>query len=598
MHVASSSKIAPCRPGVEAGKRDETSEFSFAAAKERCRVIFDQVWKKHGASSEARTLSVDSARWGSETSALAQAAVCELHERIGKMRDSFFKNASQRTPPRKRTTVRRNSVESNERIGKIDRKRSWISITSFKVLGNGSFSAIEERYEKSIMPLEGEKREEMLPPSMMSELTAFERPPHLKGRGAIKTFALLLGTIFVGSFLLFGIVPFQDPFVKDNAHTFFILGVIPLAVGSAMFGVSVAITNFASAPLPKSRLAAIGISCGITSVGMYSFPLHTFGMFPVPFGIVIGGAVVNCQCLVLLYFSYQRITRQNPNFRSHLLHATLIFSFAISVALSLALYWTLFTNVSGLAQVAIGLCLPALKLGVKIFSKRMVFRKCNIHFAHGAGFLIEVCVGIFSAILFTAVDSHATFLLLLAFDVVENMFYTIQMVSLWIRRAQLMSSLNMKIVTNRMENSSPEVAYLAGNIFFGELVEIFAPLLMGTISCALYFAPSNVSSYMFFMADRTRDEFMAGMVYVLVDVTIEILLSIVIYKFVLKTTGINIIRVGLYLLQRDWFYYWSITNTAVLYYLSCFLMHNGIDATFQFSWLRENNNATNATAGS
>jgi len=117
---------------------------------------------------------------------------------------------------------------------------------------------------------------------------------------------------------------------------------------------------------------------------------------------------------------------------------------------------------------------------------------------------------------------------------------------------------------------------------------------MGTIGLTLYYAPSDVGKYMLYMMDSSQDKFLQGMAYVLADAAIEVVLTVVLFKFVRRSTNIDIVKVGMYLLDKDALYYASITLTAVLYYLSVFLQHNGVDSTFEFAWLRAN--ATNGTA--
>jgi len=69
-----------------------------------------------------------------------------------------------------------------------------------------------------------------------------------------------------------------------------------------------------------------------------------------------------------------------------------------------------------------------------------------------------------------------TFALLVMFDIAENLYYTIKMISIWIKRAQHNSRQNKRMASRKMEEVSPEIAYLCGNVFFSELVEILAPL--------------------------------------------------------------------------------------------------------------------------
>ena len=85
--------------------------------------------------------------------------------------------------------------------------------------------------------------------------------------------------------------------------------------------------------------------------------------------------------------------------------------------------------------------------------------------------------------------------------------------------------------------------------------------------------------------DKTEAEFLQGMLYVLGDAATELVTLGVILAFLRWVVEVDAARVGLFLLQRHLWCYFTITVTACVFFLAVFLQHGGADTSFQFAWL-------------
>jgi len=364
---------------------------------EACRAMLEEAW-------DARELAgID----GDDSSYLL---VEKLHDAIEGLREAFEVAREAKENQSMQRSTNRNSrkiVPSGQ--GSARRQ----SVGTLKLRTNGTYELVRDVYSARSAPLSTSSSYEMLPPSMMRQLRSFSIPEYLQGYGLVKTFAVYFLVIVLISFVVLGIIKLEDPYYYGgNRDTWFFVGTTPIVTAFCTFGVCLGITKLANAKLPLNRIAAISISCGVTAAGVYSIPRYAFGTFPLPFGIIIQGVVVGGQSLLIVFFSYKQITRHNARFRAVLLSAAALVSFAVSVAISLALYYAVFKRASGTAESVIALGLPVIKLFVKIISKKIAYEKCNPHFVHGIAFFIEVAVAIFSAILFTSIDSTVCVLFL------------------------------------------------------------------------------------------------------------------------------------------------------------------------------------------
>ena len=129
----------------------------------------------------------------------------------------------------------------------------------------------------------------------------------------------------------------------------------------------------------------------------------------------------------------------------------------------------------------------------------------------------------------------------------------------------------------------------SSNLFFSELVEFLQPLIMGGASLAIFYHPLNDNCrFLTFMNDIPDEEFVSGMKYVLLDASIQLVMSLVLITFLRRKLRIDVFRVGAYTLKRTPLCFWYTSLAGCIFFLSIYLQHLGSDDTFKFPWLAAN----------
>ena len=137
--------------------------------------------------------------------------------------------------------------------------------------------------------------------------------------------------------------------------------------------------------------------------------------------------------------------------------------------------------------------------------------------------------------------------------------------------------------------SNPRVAYLCANMYFAEMSEVMGPLIIGAMSCVIYYVVPNDNYRQFtYMDDRmgvTEARFLQGMGYVIVDATTEAIMFAALIYYMRRVLAIDPMRVGWYCVTRHRHYYFLIHVCVGLFFTCMFIRHCGHDTTFEFRWL-------------
>ena len=128
-------------------------------------------------------------------------------------------------------------------------------------------------------------------------------------------------------------------------------------------------------------------------------------------------------------------------------------------------------------------------------------------------------------------------------------------------------------------------------------------MTMAAVCLAVYYNPFNKNCRMIaFMNDIPEDDFLRGMQYVLVEASIQLVSSFCLLAFLKKKLNVDVFRVGRHILMKTPLCFWAISLFSSTYFLGLYVQHLGIDESFAFSWVFDENVTryipANAPAGS
>ena len=84
---------------------------------------------------------------------------------------------------------------------------------------------------------------------------------------------------------------------------------------------------------------------------------------------------------------------------------------------------------------------------------------------------------------------------------------------------------------------------------------------------------------------KTEDQFLQGMLYVLLDAAIQIATLAALVVYVKRVVEVDTMHVGYFVLRRHASFYWWIHPCACFTFILAFTRHNGCDTAFDFAWL-------------
>jgi hypothetical protein len=314
--------------------------------------------------------------------------------------------------------------------------------------------------------------------------------------------------------------------------------------------------------------------------------------------------------------------------------------FNVAAALLFVLYNAWFQTLSGEHQSMASFLLPLMKAAVKLSTKYYVAHQLhNSDAAHAAGYFVECTSAAISAIIFTNIRDPITFVFILLVDVAENLFYGANMlaciIDMWKEKMDATVSMYQETLENMevqeegedgeaeeaslMAANSPlsphrqislknfkahvdsakditynsRIAFLSANLFFAEVVEFCVPLLMTFMSWSIYYL-TDKCVFIDYMTDKTEEQFRRGLKYSLIDALLEFVVFVVIGAFLAKRVDVNVLAVGMHIIEFHASYFVSITIASCMFYQAIFIAQVGTDTSFQFSWLKDDYNATEA----
>ena len=459
----------------------------------------------------------------------------------------------------------------------------------------------------------------------------------------LRQFAIALFATFLVVVIVFS-PKWDDPYLyKLDGNFYFVFISFPVGAMVMCLTLSTYFCHLVNFPLPLSTLVK---SAALTTAFMVAIIVacDVFAdIFPMPYLIVTNAGAASPVLLTCIYRSYPKKVSSSPRFRSNFWIALQVSILNVTTGFLFVFYNALFKNVSSDMQAVLSMGLPVMKFVVRLLSKRMTSRGSNNDFVHGAGFWIDSMAGSISVIVFTNIKNVTTFSLLMALDVAENVVFTLIMLSkgfeeiiedvkealeivkiekreserkITMRRETINNSraenatgvdinaaqdeattlqrylrsislLEAVIENSREMTMSPRVAFVAGNLFFSELVECFIPIVMGLCILMVYYHPfSRNCQYLDILNDKSEAEVLTGVKYVVIDAAVELSLFACLATFLKIKLHTDIVQIGSHLISRTPSFFLLMTTTSVLYFMAMAMAHSGTDTTFMFSWLK------------
>jgi len=417
--------------------------------------------------------------------------------------------------------------------------------------------------------------------------------------------------------------PQQSPWAGDalGANLAFSVWLLPLGGFTVLSGVTVYCVTLINVSLGWRRMvAATAAGSGVLTVGNAILG-GGFGVFPVPVLHMSLGVPACAVLLSTLWAGYPAALREDAAFRRTALCALACNAIAIASAMGLVVFNAFFQQArgQGITQSLLALGLPVYRLLLKILVKRVTRAGGNPDFMHGSAFAIELEVSMLCAVIFTNIDSWLTFILLVGMDLVVNLGYVV-MITLTVIHEQQATMRKLRQTNARLRSRllsggggatgiedegedkdedpgsgaltitrNPKVAYLCANLYFAEFTECVGPCIMGIVSLIIYNLPNDNSRFISFMDPRlkTREEFLHGMVFVLLDATIEALTFSGLVAYMRRVVKIDPLPVGWFIVQRHSMFYFVVHLTFCGFFIFMFLRHTGCDPGLRFAWLEE-----------
>ena len=118
---------------------------------------------------------------------------------------------------------------------------------------------------------------------------------------------------------------------------------------------------------------------------------------------------------------------------------------------------------------------------------------------------------------------------------------------------------------------------------------------MSITSWSIYYL-TDKCAFVDYLADKTEEQFQLGLKYCLIDSLLEMVVFSAIGVFLKKRAGLSLLTVGMNIMKFNVSYFVSITIASCMFYQAIFLVQVGTDTSFQFDWLKDDYNATEASA--
>mmetsp|Transcript_23490 Transcript_23490/g.48850 ORF Transcript_23490/g.48850 Transcript_23490/m.48850 type:complete len:564 (+) Transcript_23490:176-1867(+) len=432
--------------------------------------------------------------------------------------------------------------------------------------------------------------------------------------------------------------PWSSPHDTFDANKYFFLVSLPAGSFAVIIGVAYFVTIIVHIKITFRRLAGCTLLCSGFMVAVSIFSKVVLDIFPIPYFMVTIALPTAILLFILIYFTYPKSIRRSPGFKFVMVKTFAVTLLNVGTVLCFVLFNAIFVSADSELQSFLAFLLPMIKVLVKV-STKMVCTKYlnNPNGAHAAGYFVECTCGAISAVIFTNINDPLSFALILAVDIGENLFYgfsmLVQIIDVWrtsfmetksllddekekhellatkgamekIRTAHASGSIDRvhSTINQKMEScedilSHPTLAFLCANLFFSELTECVVPLLMMILSVSVYYL-SEKCSFMAYMNDKTEEQFLRGVKYAMIDTALELFIFLAYAAFLQKKAGVDLIRVGRHIMAQNSQYFFFMTIAACLYFQFMFIQHVGTDTSFQFDWLREGFNATEAVTAS
>jgi len=407
----------------------------------------------------------------------------------------------------------------------------------------------------------------------------------------------------------------NDPFLVIEYHSYHIFFAVTPGATLIFGGVSVFVANVAGAPLPWYSHIFSALAGTITFVAIMLISGYYFDVFPFPFATVTLAATGLTSFFTVFFFQYPKALRESSEFRKSMLIACAVCLLDVGAACFLSIFSSYFAGATAEVQVVLAFVVPFIKFFLKYLVKRLISRS-NPDFAHGAAFITDCFSGSISTILFTSIKNPVAFICMILIDVAENFFFVMKMVVLTLHGVDygvrvsfdilqeqnsagnvFLSSHHEAVLASLTEVLSrvddltvdPQVAYICGNLFFSELVESIQPMIMASSCLAIYYSPiANNCRFFTFMNGISEQAFLMGMIFVLIEATIQFLLSFFLLLFLRIQLSVDVFRVGGHILNKNRFHFWYMSCFSCVFFLSSFLQLLGNDSTFKFAWLSGN----------